>query len=152
MKHYILKQRQVLLFILAGGLSAVLEIGSFKMFSILIPQMFPAERDLWGIHFPFSNIFSTSAGIISNYFFSIWFVFERGKHSRRREFAYFLGVSAISTMLSLAFFQLFFRFVFTQDLDLGLLVFSPQIMSKIAAIVLVSLLNYSVKKRLIFNG
>jgi len=152
MKEFILKQKQILLFIIAGGLSAILEIGSFKIFSVYLPQVFSQETNFHGIHFPLSNIFSTSCGIISNYFFSIWFVFERGKHSKNREFAYFMGISIASTFLSLAFFQVFFRFVFTDNLDFGFFVFSPEILSKIAAIVLVSVLNYSVKKKVVFSG
>lgn len=152
MKQVLLRQKQVLFFIIAGGLSAVLEIGSFKIFSVFLPKILPLETDFHGIHYPLSNIFSTVFGIVSNYFFSIWFVFERGKHSKRREFAYFMGVSFVSTVLSLIFFQIFFRFVFHDVLDLGFFVFSQEMMSKIAAIALVSILNYSVKKRLIFNG
>ncbi|MGC4130035.1 MAG: GtrA family protein [Bergeyella sp.] len=153
MRELLLKQRQVLFFILAGGLSAVLEIGSFKVFSVYIPQIIPQETDFSGIHFPLSNIFSTVFGFVSNYFFSIWFVFERGKHSKRREFAYFIGVSVFSTILSLVFFQIFFRFIFINEyIDLKFFVFSPEMLSKISAIVLVALLNYSVKKRVIFNG
>ncbi len=152
MKQFILQQKQVLFFIIAGGLSAVLEIGSFKFFSVYIPHFFLQETDFHGIHFPLSNIFSTTCGIVSNYFFSIWFVFERGKHSKRKEFAYFIGVSIISTFLSLAFFQIFFRFFFTDTLDFGFYALSPEILSKIAAIALVSVLNYSVKKKVIFNG
>ncbi len=152
MKDILHQQKQVILFIIAGGLSAILEIGSFKLLSVSLPQFFPTETDFYGIHFPLSNIFSTLAGIISNYFFSIWFVFERGKHSKRKEFAYFMGVSFVSTFLSLLFFQIFFRYVFLQVFDLGFFVFSPEMMSKISAIALVAVLNYSIKKRLIFNG
>ena len=152
MKQLLLKQKQVLFFIVAGALSAVVEIGSFKLFSVYLPTVISAETNFYGIHFPLSNIFSTTLGIISNYFFSIWFVFQRGKHSKKREFAYFMSVSFFSTLLSLMFFQIFFRFVFTDYLDLGFFVFSHEMLSKIAAILLVSLLNYSVKKRIIFNG
>ena len=152
MKEFLLKQRQVLLFVVAGALSAAVEIGTFKIFSVYLPHFFSQETNFHGIHFPLSNIFSTSCGIISNYFFSIWFVFERGKHSKRKEFAYFMGVSLFSTFLSLAFFQIFFRFIFKDNIDVGFFVFSPEILSKIAAIGLVSILNYSVKKRVIFNG
>src|SRR5690606_16952848 len=98
------------------------------------------------------NIFSTSCGIITNYFLSIWFVFERGKHSKRREFVYFMTVSVFSTILSLIFFQIFFSFIFSDHLDVGVFVFSREILSKISAILLVSILNYSVKKKIIFNG
>ena len=152
MKELLLKNKQVLLFVVAGALSAVVEIGSFKIFSVYLPRIFSQENNFHGIHFPLSNIFSTSCGIITNYFLSIWFVFERGKHSKKREFAYFMFVSFFSTILSLTFFQLFFRFIFTSHLDLGIIVISKEILSKIAAILLVSILNYTVKKKVIFNG
>lgn len=152
MKELLIKQKQVLLFVVAGGLSAIIEIGSFKIFSVYLPFIFAQENNFHGIHFPLSNILSTSFGIITNYFLSIWFVFERGKHSKRKEFAYFMFVSFFSTLLSLTFFQLFFRFIFTDNVDLGFFVISKAILSKIAAILLVSILNYSVKKKVIFNG
>lgn len=152
MKQLLLRQKQVLFFIIAGGLSAIVEIGSFKLFSVYIPKIFPQEIDFRGIHFPMSNIFSTCCGIIFNYYLSIWFVFERGKHSKKREFAYFMFISFFSTILSLTFFQIFFRFVFKDNIDLIIYTLSPEIISKIAAIVLVSILNYSVKKNVIFNG
>lgn len=133
-------------------MSAVLEISSFKFFSTFIPTFFAEEVNFQGIHFPLSNILSTACGIISNYFFSIWFVFERGKHSKKKEFAYFMGVSFVSTLLSLFFFQVFFRFLFTSYLNLGFFTFSQEMLSKIAAILLVSFINYSVKKKVIFNG
>ena len=152
MRQIVIQNRQVLFFILAGGLSAIIEIGTFKLFSTSLVRMVSWERDLYGIHFPLSNIFSTGCGILSNYFFSIWFVFERGKHSKRREFTYFIILSALSTLLSLTFFQLFFRFVYYSNLDLGFFVFSPEMLSKISAIIVVSVLNYSVKKNVVFNG
>lgn len=152
MKELLLRHKQVLLFVVAGALSAVVEIGSFKIFSVYLPQIFSQENNFHGILFPLSNIFSTTCGIVTNYFLSIWFVFERGKHSKKREFAYFMFVSFFSTILSLTFFQIFFRFMFTAHLDLGIIVISKEILSKIAAILLVSVLNYTVKKKVIFNG
>lgn len=152
MKELLLKQKQVLLFIIAGALSAVVEIGSFKIFSVNLPVFFAQEYNYHGIHFPLSNIFSTGCGIITNYFLSIWFVFERGKHSKKREFAYFMVVSFLSTLLSLTFFQIFFRYIFMDNIDAGFFVFSQEMLSKISAILLVSVLNYTVKKNLIFNG
>ena len=152
MKELLLKQKQVLLFVVAGGLSAVIEIGSFKIFSVYLPLIFSQENNFHGIHFPLSNIFSTTCGIVTNYFLSIWFVFERGKHSKRKEFAYFMFVSFFSTLLSLTFFQVLFRFVFKDNIDVEFFVISKEILSKIAAILLVSVLNYSVKKKIIFNG
>lgn len=152
MKEALLRQKQILFFIIAGGLSAVVEIGSFKMFSTHLPQMMYREQNFHGIHYPLSNILSTLCGIISNYFLSIWFVFERGKHSKRKEFLYFMVVSFVSTLLSLAFFQIFYSFVFKDNIDLIFYTLSPEMISKICAILLVSILNYSVKKKVIFNG
>lgn len=152
MRELILRQKQILFFIIAGGLSAIMEIGSFKIFSTYLPQFLHSETNFHGIHYPLSNIFSTCCGIISNYFLSIWFVFERGKHSKRKEFAYFMIISFISTLLSLSFFQIFYSFVFKDNINLIFYTLSPEILSKIAAILLVSILNYSVKKKVIFNG
>jgi len=152
MREILIRQKQVLFFIIAGGLSAIVEIGSFKVFSTYLPQFFPREMNFHGIHYPLSNIFSTCCGIISNYFLSIWFVFERGKHSKRKEFAYFMMVSFVSTLLSLGFFQIFYSYIFKDNIDLIFYTLSPEMISKIAAILLVSVLNYSVKKKVIFNG
>jgi len=152
MRALLLRQKQVFLFIVAGGLSAVVEIGSFKLFSIYLPQMLAQEQNFHGIHYPFSNILSTTCGILFNYFLSIWFVFERGKHSKKREFLYFMVVSFISTILSLSFFQVFYSYIFKDNINLIFYTLSPEMISKIAAILLVSILNYSVKKKIIFNG
>ena len=152
MRALLLRHKQVLLFIIAGGLSAIVEIGSFKIFSTYLPQAISQEQNFHGIHYPLSNILSTSCGILFNYFLSIWFVFERGKHSKRKEFAYFMVVSFISTILSLSFFQIFYSFIFKDNIDLIFYTLSPEMISKIAAILLVSILNYSIKKKVIFNG
>lgn len=152
MKQLILHQKQVIFFIIAGGLSAIIEIGSFKLFSVYLPKVFFWEYNLYGIKYPFSNILSTSCVIITNYFLSIWFVFERGKHSKRKEFVYFILVSVVSTFISLFLFQILYHFVFKEVIDLGIYVLSPEMMSKISAILLVSMLNYSIKKKVIFNG
>ena len=152
MKQLLLRHKQILFFIVAGGLSAIVEIGSFKIFSVYLPQVFAGEYNFYGIKYPFSNILSTSCGIITNYFLSIWFVFERGKHSKKREFAYFISVSVVSTFISLFLFQILYHFVFRSVIDLGFYVLSPEMMSNISSIVIVSLLNYSVKKKVIFNG
>ena len=152
MKQLILRQKQVIFFIIAGGLSAIVEIGSFKILSIYLPRLFSSEYNLYGIKYPFSNILSTSCGIITNYFLSIWFVFERGKHSKKKEFLYFISVSVVSTFISLIIFQILYHFVYKDVIDLRFYVPSPEMMSKITAILLVSMLNYSIKKKIIFNG
>lgn len=152
MKQLLLRQKQVIFFIIAGGLSAIVEMGSFKILSVYLPKIFISEYSLYGIKYPFSNILSTSCGIITNYFLSIWFVFERGKHSKKKEFFYFISVSVVSTFISLVLFQILYHFVFRDVIDLGFYVLSPEMMSKISAILLVSMLNYSIKKKVIFNG
>ena len=152
MKQLILRQKQVIFFIIAGGLSAIVEIGSFKILSIYLPRLFSSEYNLYGIKYPFSNILSTSCGIITNYFLSIWFVFERGKHSKKKEFLYFISVSVVSTFISLIIFQILYHFLYKDVIDLRFYVLSPEMMSKITAILLVSMLNYSIKKKIIFNG
>ena len=152
MKQLILRQKQVIFFIIAGGLSAIVEIGSFKILSIYLPRLFSSEYNLYGIKYPFSNVLSTSCGIITNYFLSIWFVFERGKHSKKKEFLYFISVSVVSTFISLIIFQILYHFVYKDVIDLRFYVLSPEMMSKITAILLVSMLNYSIKKKIIFNG
>lgn len=152
MRKLLRKQKQILFFIFAGGLSAILEIGLFKLLSVWITRIFNWESDLWGVHYPLSNIFSTGCAIVFNYYLSIWFVFQRGKHSKRREFVYFMGISIFSTLLSLGCFQLFYQFVYHHHCGIGILVFSREVLSKISAIIMVSVLNYSVKKRMVFNG
>jgi putative flippase GtrA len=147
-----MKHRQIIFFVLAGGISAIIEIGSFKIFSVSIPQIFSKESNFHGVNFPLSNLFSTTCGIVTNYFLSIWFVFERGKHSKKREFLYFMILSFFSTLLSLLFFQIFYKYIFKMHLDLPFFTLSSEILSKIAAIVVVSILNFSLKKKIVFNG
>ena len=152
MKNLLLQKKQILFFIIAGALSAMVEIGAFKMLSVSVPKFFPHEKNLYGISFPLSNVLSTTCVIITNYFLSIWFVFERWKYSKRREFAYFMFVSFLSTVLSLSFFQIFYNFIFLDNFNLVVYTLSPEVISKISAIILVSILNYTVKKKVIFNG
>ncbi|MGS0748213.1 GtrA family protein [Halpernia sp. GG3] len=152
MKKFIKKQKQILLFILVGGLSAVFEIGLFKMGSVYLPKVISSELNFYGIKYPLSNVLSTLFAILFNYALSIRFVFEQGKYSKKREFLYFMIVSSISTILSLSLFQLFFHYVFLHNFSFLFFVFSPEILSKIFAIIVVSVLNYSVKKKIIFNG
>lgn len=146
------RHRQILLFILAGGLSAVAEVVTFKIFSGGLPKIFPWEQEILGLHYPMSNILSTACGIISNYFFSIWFVFSRGRHSRRREFTYFMAISALSTFISLILFQIFYSQIFIgKALDAGFFTFSGEMISKILSIITVAAFNYFIKKKFIFK-
>ena len=152
MKEIIIPRKQILLFILAGGLSAVIEIGLFKIGSVYLPKIIPSELNFYGVKYPLSNVLSTLCAILFNYILSVKFVFEQGKHSKKREFLYFMIVSSISTLLSLTLFQIFFHYVFLDNISVAFFVFSPEVLSKIFAIIVVSVLNYSVKKKIIFNG
>lgn len=152
MKQLLLKHKQILFFILAGATSAVVEIIMMKCFSYFIPQIFPQETNLYGIKYPFSNICSTACAILVNYWLSINFVFQTGKHSRKKEFTYFMLISGTTTLLSLSIFQVFINFVFLNPVDFKIYAFSPIILSKIMAIGIVSIINYMVKKRIVFNG
>ena len=152
MNNFLRRQQQIMFFALAGAVCAGIELLFFKMLSVALPKIFPSEVDFYGIHFPLSNILSTVLAIILNYFLSIWFVFEQGRHSKRREFTYFMVLSMLTTFLSLFFFQIFYQEVFKDNFNVGFFVFSPEIISKIAAIVVVSVFNFIIKKRLIFNG
>lgn len=152
MVAFIIKQKQILFFIIAGGLSAIVEIGLMKVFSHYIPEYIPSETSWHGISYPISNILSTTCAIIFNYFLSIWFVFERGKHSKKKEFTYFMVVSFISTILSLIVFNILFNNLIHDPIDLGIYALSPIIVSKALAIIIISVLNFSIKKRVIFNG
>ena len=90
MKRIILRQKQVLLFIFAGAMSALVEILTMKVFSQIIPVFFEQETDFHGIKYPLSNVLSTFCAILFNYWLSVRFVFERGKHGKKREFFYFI--------------------------------------------------------------
>lgn len=147
-----MKYKQVFLFLLAGGMSAVVELLMMKLFSSFIPQFFIQETDFYGIKYPLSNILSTSCAILVNYWLSVTFVFQSGKHSKKKEFVYFITISGITTILSLTIFQVFINFIFLSPIDFKIYTLSPIILSKIMAIGIVSLLNYVVKKKVIFKG
>ena len=152
MKKIILGQKQVLLFVFAGAMSALVEILMMKIFSQTIPIFFEQEIDFHGIKYPLSNVLSTSCAILFNYWLSVRFVFERGKHGKKREFFYFIILSGITTFLSLSIFQIFINFIFLTPIDFKIYTLSPIILSKVMAIGIVSILNYVVKKNIVFNG
>ena len=152
MKKIILGQKQVLLFVFAGAVSALVEILMMKIFSQTIPIFFEQEIDFHGIKYPLSNVLSTSCAILFNYWLSVRFVFERGKHGKKREFFYFMILSGITTFLSLSIFQIFINFIFLTPIDFKIYTLSPIILSKVMAIGIVSILNYVVKKNIVFNG
>ncbi|MDA4742863.1 hypothetical protein NY599_00125, partial [Enterobacter hormaechei] len=73
-------------------------------------------------------------------------------HSKKKEFTYFMVVSFISTILSLIVFNILFNNLIHDPIDLGIYALSPIIVSKALAIIIISVLNFSIKKRVIFNG
>ncbi|NAW51477.1 GtrA family protein [Elizabethkingia argentiflava] len=147
-----MKQKQILFFILAGGLSALVELSLMKTFSHYLPSYIPLEKNWHGISYPLSNIISTTFAVIFNYLLSIGFVFERGRHSKKREFTYFMFVSFLSTLLSLVVFNILFNRIIHTPINLIVYTLSPIILCKVLAIILISILNFSIKKKLIFNG
>lgn len=147
-----LNHKQFIYFILVGAFSALVELITMKIFSSFIPLFFEQETNFYGIKYPLSNIFSTLFAILVNYWLSIKFVFEQGKHNRNKEFFYFFGISGITTLLSLTIFQGFINFVFLNPIHFKIYTLSPIILSKIMAIGIVSILNYIIKKKIIFNG
>ena len=126
MKKIILGQKQVLLFVFAGAMSALVEILMMKIFSQTIPICFDQETDFHGIKYPLSNVLSTSCAILFNYWLSV-------------------------TFLSLSIFQIFINFIFLTPIDFKIYTLSPIILSKVMAIGIVSILNYIVKKNIIFR-
>ena len=61
-------------------------------------------------------------------------------------------LSGITTFLSLSIFQIFINFIFLTPIDFKIYTLSPIILSKVMAIGIVSILNYVVKKNIVFNG
>lgn len=154
-ENFFLKKKahyQIIFFVLAGAVSAVIEVISFKIFSSVLPGLTSWEEDFMGVHFPLSNILSSILGIVSNYYLSIWFVFTSGKHSKRKEFSLFLALSVGTMLMSLALFQFFYNFVHPESMDFKLFAFSKEILSKISAIAVTAIINFIIKKRIIFHS
>ena len=57
----------------------------------------------------------------------------------------------MTTFLSLSIFQIFINFIFLTPIDFNIYTLSPIILSKVMAIGIVSILNYIVKKNIIFS-
>ncbi len=139
---------QIFLFILIGALSAVVEICSFRLFSYptFFPNFFSFEVDYY---YPISNFALSACGIIFNYFLSIWFVFKQGKHSKKKEFTFFMVISFFSMLMTwivsaslLMFIKTPFCFIFC---------ISQEVFCKIIAIGIVAVFNYVIKKKFIFH-
>jgi len=139
---------QILLFIFIGALSAVVEVVTFRVFSLdkFFPSFIPFEINY---KYPFSNFASSLCGILFNYVLSIKFVFKQGKHSKKKEFKYFIIISLFSMVMTYIVSALL-QYVITFDFCF-ILCITNLIFCKIIAIALVSVLNYIVKKKFIFH-
>ncbi|MCB9202396.1 MAG: GtrA family protein [Flavobacteriales bacterium] len=138
--------RQIIAFVIIGALSAVVEVVTFKLFILpnAFPSVFSFENDAH--FFPISSLASSACGILFNYILSIKFVFKQGKHSKNKEFTYFIALSLFSMIMTwVVGFSL--KQIITFDF-----IFSSDIICKILAIGIVSVLNYIVKKKFIFHN
>lgn len=144
-------KKQLVLFFLAGALSAVIEILCMKLLSLpnMLPHFFSFENK--SNAYPLSNLLSTGAGILSNYFFSIRYVFERGKHSRRKEFVLFFSLSIITMFMSWGAFA-FFHFFVNKPINFYFYTIGDIVFCKAAAIFAVSIINYVAKKKIVFSN
>ncbi|MGM5630979.1 GtrA family protein [Apibacter raozihei] len=144
-------KRQVFLFLIAGAVSACIEIFSLLIFEKFLPVYFSFENLKNG--YPLSSILATGAGILSNYILSIRYVFKRGKHSKRKEFSLFLILSIGTVIMTWALFTFFLSISTHLFSDI---VFKHSklniIFSRAAAISIVSVLNYWLKKKLVFTS
>ena len=144
-------KKQLVLFFIAGALSAVIEIFCMKLLSLpnMLPHFFSFENKSNAD--PLSNLLSPGCGILSNYFFSIRYVFERGKHSRKKEFILFLSLSIITMFMSWGAFALFHFFI-NKPINFYFYNVDDIVFCKAAAIFAVSLINYIAKKKIVFSN
>lgn len=121
---------QIVKFAVAGAIGACIEISLFFFFI-----------EFTALHYLVANFIAISFAVTANYFISQKWVFETGRHSKGKEFAFFLGVSLVALTLN----QLFmWMLVDVMEVEIKL--------SKIVAIGLVATYNYLAKKFLVFKG
>lgn len=99
-----------------------------------------------------SNFLATGIAIVLNYILSVRYIFESGKYSKRREFTYFVLLSIATLILSWRVFAFVSNQVIPEDIEVMGMTFSHLVINKIIAIGITSLLNYALKKRIVFNG
>ncbi len=149
--HKIAENRiQLFRFGMAGAICAVLEIFLFRFFAQpeILPSLFAIENAHYD--YPISNFLSTGTAIVLNYYLSIRWVFEPGKHNQRREFAYFVLLSLLTLIVSWRIFAIFSNYIITQDLSFMNVPINHLVLNKIIAIGLTSIFNYLLKKKVIF--
>lgn len=128
-KHFGLG-KQVFMFLLIGGICFVLVMGLLFLFV----EYFFIEKNL-------ANIIASLIVIFINYFLNAWFVFERGRHSRWKEFTGFFLFSMIGFGLNVLLFGLMTKYVPIH-----------YAISKTLIILLVAVFNFTTRKLLIFKG
>jgi putative flippase GtrA len=121
------RQKQILLFLVAGSLGALSEIACFYLLHRL------------GLAILLASTLATSVGILFNYLLSITMVFERGKYRAPIELIMFLAVSALMLVLN----QIVFLALMAINHDFPTF-------AKALAILLIAILSYLAKKRWVF--
>ena len=121
---------QIIKFAVAGAIGACIEIGLFFFFI-----------EFTGLHYLVANFIAISVAIMVNYVISQKWVFETGRHSKKKEFTFFIGVSMVALLLN----QLL-MLILVDSVELNMKV------SKIVAIGLVAVYNYLAKKFFVFKG
>ena len=121
---------QIIKFAVAGAIGACIEIGLFFFFI-----------EFTGLHYLVANFIAISVAIMVNYIISQKWVFETGRHSKKKEFTFFIGVSIVALLLN----QLL-MLILVDSVEMNMKV------SKIVAIGLVAVYNYLAKKFFVFKG
>jgi putative flippase GtrA len=122
-----------------------------KFFSLpqMLPRLLSFENKVNA--YPVSNFLSTGGGILSNYFFSIRYVFERGKHSKGKEFSLFILLSAATMFMSWGVFAVFHSFIY-RPVNLYFYTMGDIVFCKAAALFLISAVKYVAKKKIVFSN
>lgn len=145
--------KQVILFGVAGVFSACIQTILMKILTQpnILPSLFLFENLYYS--YPISNAISNFGGIISNYYFSIIFsIFKRGKHSKHKEMRLFIIFSIFTALLNYLLFSIFIRIFKQPIINLGFISFGNIVFSTLLAIFFSSLVNFFVKKKLIFHN
>ncbi|WP_017732496.1 GtrA family protein [Nafulsella turpanensis] len=121
---------QIIRFAVAGAIGAGIEMGLFFFFV-----------DFTGLHYLTGNFIAISVALLVNYIISQRWVFESGRYSKGKEFGFFVAVSVVALMLN----QLL-MWVMIDNMELHMK------LSKILAIGMVAVYNYSAKKFFVFKG
>lgn len=123
-----LTRLQVFRFLIVGFLSFAIE---FVLFSFLVDKI--------GIKYTHANLPAMAAAILFNYFMTRRYVFDTSKYSSRTTFLLFITFTLIGVALN----QFFLWFLVEQTL-------LNTKLSKVVAVILVSVFNFFTKKHFVF--